>query len=97
MTTPTPKRLAADIIRKDIELVQDWWQERLEGCGIRLDDAEAREIQRHIDSILEPLHKRLNTIAKDVSILDHGKQSDDAIIGAALASGRVNPTNTIDS
>lgn len=73
MTTATPKRLAADILRTDLELLTDYWQERLEGCGIKLTDDEATEIQDHIDNIIAPFAARLDTIAKDVNILDRNK------------------------
>ena len=68
MTNRTPKRLAADILRADFDILLGYWQERLEGCGIQFTEAEAEEIQRHMDAISAPFLDRLDTIARDVNV-----------------------------
>jgi hypothetical protein len=69
MTKPTPKRIAADILRADLDLVSGYWEERWENMGIRFTEPEQKAIQAAMDDILAPFLDRLDTIAKDVDAM----------------------------
>ena len=67
MTTETPKRLAADILRTDLDIVTDYFHERYP----ELSDQQAYEIGEQLDNILKPFYKRLDRIAKDIDVLEY--------------------------
>ena len=67
MTRETPKRLAADILRMDLDIVTDYFHERYPG----LSDKQAAAISEQMDNILNPFCKRLNKIAKDIDVLKY--------------------------
>ena len=62
MTAQTPKRIAAAIIRTDLELVSEYWEERYSD----IPEDMRREIQAQMDKILAPLHARVTNVAKGV-------------------------------
>jgi hypothetical protein len=74
MTNATPKRIAAAILARDIDIVTDYWRERHE--YIR-DNEIAAEITDQMDKILSPFLERLERIRGDVTIgqLEKGNQS----------------------
>jgi len=67
MTKETPKRLAADILRIDLDIVSGYFHERYP----ELSDEQVEAINEQMDKILTPLYKRLNKIAKDIDVLKY--------------------------
>ncbi len=67
MTKETPKRLAADILRIDLDIVSGYFHERYP----ELSDEQADAIGEQMDNILKPLYNRLDKIAKDINVLKY--------------------------